>query len=119
MSAGVTSKRRTRHRGRFRPETLELLDRVREVLEQLREYHPLTLRQVYYRFVARLVIPNKLESYKKLSPVELEQIVRDAIEARVDMAMFEAEREAEQAEPGRIAQLRVDVSRFVDGGVEL
>ncbi len=40
---------------------------VNDVLERLRDYWSLTLRQVYYQLVASQVIPNNMAEYKKLS----------------------------------------------------
>lgn len=37
------------------------------MLEELRDFWPLTLRQLYYQLVARLVIENSLNQYKRLS----------------------------------------------------
>lgn len=45
----------------------ELLAQVGSVLEELRGFWPLTLRQLYYQLVARLVIKNSLNQYKRLS----------------------------------------------------
>src|SRR5438309_680188 len=52
-----------------RPETEELIARVLDVLSELRDYWPLTLRQVYYRLVSAGIIENRQEEYKKLSRV--------------------------------------------------
>ena len=41
--------------------------RGREVLDDLRSFWPLTLRQVYYQLVAREVVPNRQAEYKRLS----------------------------------------------------
>ena len=43
------------------------LDKVKEVLNQYREYWPLTLRQVYYQLVSKQFIENKDTEYKMLS----------------------------------------------------
>jgi hypothetical protein len=52
------------------------LEPVRRVLENLWDYWPLTLRQVYYQLVAALVVENKEVEYKKLS--------RMLVKARLD-----------------------------------
>jgi hypothetical protein len=46
--------------------TLELIDAARAELEK---YHPMTLRQVFYRLVSGLVLENTEASYKRLSRV--------------------------------------------------
>lgn len=43
------------------------LKKVKEVLENLKKYWPLTLRQVYYQLVAQGVIANKVSEYGMLS----------------------------------------------------
>lgn len=45
------------------------LNRVIEVLDEMRPHWPLTLRQVYYQLVAAQVIENNVNEYKKLSRV--------------------------------------------------
>ncbi|NSW83141.1 MAG: hypothetical protein HPY90_07680 [Syntrophothermus sp.] len=44
--------------------TLDLIDAARDVLA---EYHPMTLRQVYYQLVSRHVIENTRSEYQRLS----------------------------------------------------
>lgn len=46
---------------------LNRLERVNEVLTDLRDYWPITLRQVYYQLVAAGDIENNINSYKGLS----------------------------------------------------
>lgn len=43
------------------------LGRVKQILEQFRQYWPLTLRQVYYQLVAKQFIENKVTEYGMLS----------------------------------------------------
>lgn len=67
--------------------SLKYLDKVRETLEGLTDYWPLTLRQVYYSLVSSLIIPNVLSEYQKLSRLlskaRLDNLVSwDAIEDR-------------------------------------
>lgn len=62
-----------------------LIDKVREIISQYRTR--LTLRQIYYRLIAALVIPNTMNEYKRLSKVLVRarmegQIPFDAIEDR-------------------------------------
>jgi hypothetical protein len=64
-----TTATRTRHQGNWTRSTWEYVKQVLSVLRGLQEYWPLTLRQVYYQLVARLIIDNTLEQYKKLSRV--------------------------------------------------
>jgi len=49
--------------------TSAFLDRVIETLQALKDYWPLTLRQVYYQLVAAQVIPNTRAEYQRLSRV--------------------------------------------------
>ena len=56
-----------RNRGGWQKGTLEFLRQVQQILEGLRDYWPLTLRQVYYQLVAALIIENSRSAYQKLS----------------------------------------------------
>lgn len=58
---------RTRMDDKWKAETLEFLGEVKEVIDGLRQYWPLTLRQVYYQLVAAQKIDNNVNEYKKLS----------------------------------------------------
>src|SRR5512144_2138059 len=51
----------------MKEKTRTYLDTVIKTVEGMREYWPLTLRQVYYQLVAALVIDNRLNEYKRLS----------------------------------------------------
>jgi len=44
--------------------TLALIEAARGVLE---EFHPVTLRQLYYKLVAKQIIENKRSKYQRLS----------------------------------------------------
>lgn len=51
----------------FREKTLRIIDQANEIIEEYSaEGYDLTLRQLYYQFVARDIIPNKQSEYKKL-----------------------------------------------------
>lgn len=52
---------------RWRGNTLIVVDAARRVVAKLRDFWPLTLRQIYYQLVASLVIPNNRNSYGNLS----------------------------------------------------
>lgn len=55
---------------KFDPSSLAVIDRARDILEDYaRQGYDLTLRQLYYQFVARGVIPN-LESGTLAAKVE-------------------------------------------------
>lgn len=56
-----------RQRGAWLGKSETYLGTVDEILSELRSYWPLTLRQVYYQLVSRLVIENNKNEYKKLS----------------------------------------------------
>lgn len=58
-----------RNRSSWTKKSLAFLEQVQEVLEELRGYWPLTLRQVYYRLVAGGVIENNRSEYQKLSRI--------------------------------------------------
>lgn len=49
--------------------TQKILDTVVEVLNELQDYWPLTLRQIYYQLVSRLVIENHKNQYVRLSNI--------------------------------------------------
>jgi hypothetical protein len=87
MARGV-QKVGERNRGNWTANSLVYLANVDTVLAELRGYWPLTLRQVYYRLVASLLIDNTKQEYKKLSQIlaraRLSGFVSwDAIEDRV------------------------------------
>jgi hypothetical protein len=52
---------------RYRSKTSKLLGLVRQVIDEYKGKGKLTLRQIFYRLVAKKVIPNNLRSYKNLS----------------------------------------------------
>ena len=60
---------RARHTAGWSSATRAYLAHVQAVLESMREFWPLTLRQLYYRLVGANVIANNLGEYKKLSRV--------------------------------------------------
>ena len=49
------------------PGNLEKLRQVQIILEQLHQYKPLTLRQVFYQLVGKGIIPNTVSQYTMLS----------------------------------------------------
>lgn len=54
----------------FRQNTIALIDQANDIIaEYLAEGYELTLRQLYYQFVARGLIPNKDSEYKRLGSV--------------------------------------------------
>lgn len=54
----------------FRPATLALINQANQIIaEYQRQGFDLTLRQLYYQFVSRDIIPNTLQSYKNLGSV--------------------------------------------------
>ena len=59
----------TRIRGPWTDAKLEYLNKVIPVLDRLKDYWPLTLRQIYYQLVAMQIIENCLPAYRKLSEV--------------------------------------------------
>lgn len=51
----------------FTPLQVDKLNKVKQVLQELDEYKPLTLRQIYYQLVGKGYIPNKKSQYGMLS----------------------------------------------------
>jgi len=56
-----------RARGGWTKSTLAMLEKVRDVIEELRDFWPLTLRQIYYQLVGAGIIPNNRAAYSALS----------------------------------------------------
>lgn len=54
----------------FRPKALELIDTANEIIDEYAiQGFDLTLRQLYYQFVSRNILPNTVQSYKNLGTV--------------------------------------------------
>lgn len=55
---------------KFNPETESIIAKAEEIIQEYRDdgYTP-TLRQLYYQFVARDIIPNSNQSYKRLGKI--------------------------------------------------
>lgn len=52
---------------RFKPETLRMIEQANAIIREYQaEGYELTLRQLYYQFVSRDLLPNNLRSYKNL-----------------------------------------------------
>lgn len=72
----------------FRPETQAVIDQAIEIIEDYQQQgFTLTLRQLYYQFVSKDLIPNKDKEYKRLGSIITDarmtgQIGWDAIEDR-------------------------------------
>ena len=58
-----------RNRGGWTSPALEYLGKIQAILENFKEYWPLTLRQIYYQLVKDFIIENKKNEYKKLSEI--------------------------------------------------
>ena len=58
---------RNRRTEDWRPKTLEKLERVWFIMDAMRDYWPLTLRQIYYQLVVARIITNTRNEYKSLS----------------------------------------------------
>lgn len=55
---------------RFKSTSAALIEKVNDIIDEYTEQgFSLTLRQLYYQFVARGIIPNSLQEYKKLGSV--------------------------------------------------
>lgn len=54
----------------FRGSSLEIIERANEIIDEyMQKGFRLTLRQLYYQFVARALIPNKQSEYKRLGSI--------------------------------------------------
>jgi hypothetical protein len=54
----------------FKPATMELIEEANDIIDEyLNDGLRLTLRQLYYQFVARGMLPNKQQQYKRLGAV--------------------------------------------------
>jgi hypothetical protein len=73
---GSKVKRRRGRRSGWHPKTAEKIELAREILEA---HHPMTLRQVFYQLVSRLVIENSVSSYAMLSRLLAEARIRGII----------------------------------------
>jgi hypothetical protein len=58
---------KTRRAFTWTPKQIDRLNQVKGIIKELEDYKPLTLRQVYYRLVKALIIPNKKSQYVMLS----------------------------------------------------
>ncbi len=73
---------------RFSPDILALLDEINEVVDDLQSQgFRLTVRQLYYQLVSKAIVPNTLQSYKRVADVinngkEAGVVDWDAIEDR-------------------------------------
>ena len=64
----------------FRGETKTVLvPAIIQTVEEMRDYWPLTVRQLYYQLVAKLVIPNKKATYSRVSRVSAKMRRQDII----------------------------------------
>ena len=53
----------------FSQKTQVVVDAILVAMDDLKEYLPMTVRQVYYQLVARMVIPNKHSQYRRVSRI--------------------------------------------------
>ncbi|RVD42852.1 hypothetical protein EN742_06450, partial [Mesorhizobium sp. M4A.F.Ca.ET.020.02.1.1] len=54
----------------FRGSTLRIIEKANEIIAEYQAMgYSLTLRQLYYQFVARALIPNKQSEYKRLGDI--------------------------------------------------
>lgn len=55
---------------KFRPDTMRVIEQANQIIEDYqRQGFKLTLRQLYYQFVSRDLIPNKQTAYKRLGSI--------------------------------------------------
>jgi hypothetical protein len=70
----------------MRDDTLAVVDQANEIItEYARQGYSLTLRQLYYQFVSRDLLPNRQESYKRLGDI----IVKGRLGGLVDWHAIE------------------------------
>lgn len=55
--------------GIFKGETIDQARTLIDIINDMREYWPLTVRQIYYQSVARLLFPNRQNFYAKVSRI--------------------------------------------------
>jgi len=99
-----------RNRGGWTEKSYAYMDRVKAVLDSMRQYWPLTLRQVYYQLVSAGHIENNASEYQKLS--------RILVKARLDeMIPWESmeDRHREVLESGGWDDARDFTGASVDG----
>jgi hypothetical protein len=63
------NKNKNRNRGGWSKESIIYLEQIKKILNDLENYWPLTLRQIYYQLVSSLIIENNLKQYAKLSRI--------------------------------------------------
>jgi hypothetical protein len=63
----------------FQNQTLSLIDDARKIINDLADYWPLTLRQIYYQLVAAMLLANCIPQYKRLSRVLSDARLADMI----------------------------------------
>jgi len=56
-----------RHHLKWTSLQIDRLNKIRDILEELGDYKPLTLRQIYYQLVGKGYIENKVSQYTMLS----------------------------------------------------
>lgn len=75
----------TRRRGSLSEASSAFLSQVQEIIEGMKPYWPLTLRQVYYQCVSAMILENNLKSYQKLSRL----LVKARLDGRVSWEAME------------------------------
>jgi hypothetical protein len=98
-----------RNRGGWTKEAERYLESVQTVLENLKEYWPLTLRQVFYQLVAGLEIDNTRGEYQKLSKI----LTKARIDGLVEWAALEDRARAKLDSSGW-----GDKSKFIDAHLD-
>ena len=110
----MTAVHGTRNRGGWSQDSLAYVARVNDVLDELRDYWPLTLRQVYYQLVAAGFIPNESRQYTKLSRM----LAKARLDGRVPWDAIEDRARATLASGGWDDQdsfVREELDRFLAG----
>ena len=83
----IMDKAKTCTSTKFTAFTRPIADAIIEVVNELQEYLPLTVRQIYYRLVSKQIIKNSIEQYRKVSRLlvklrEIDVVPWSAIEDR-------------------------------------
>lgn len=75
----MSNNQASRNRGGWTKKSLDYLEQVKETINRLKSYWPLTLRQIYYQLVAALVIENCLAQYQRLSRILTKARLEDMV----------------------------------------
>ena len=64
---------------RFNRQTRPVVDAILQIIDEFAEYLPMTVRQVFYQLVARLIVPNHSKQYRKTSRLLVQMRERELV----------------------------------------